>query len=195
MPGEDSMTPVDRQTSEKMIAALDPYHTFVGRIASQWAFLDHNIDQAIWRLAEVEPALGACITTQLVSTPARLRVLLALLLLREGSDDLVKKLRQFAAKLHAASDKRNRAVHDFWNVTVEGDVTQLRAAIIRDKLELQSAPSSTKEMLETLKLVSGEVRKFVSFYHELSSWLDTSPQKWREPLPGISIGQTVGVSE
>jgi hypothetical protein len=89
----DTMTAIDRQKSAEMEATLDPYHTLVGRIASQWAYLDHMIDQAIWKLAEAQPALGACITTQLVSTPARLRVLVALLFLREGSEIVPSMIR------------------------------------------------------------------------------------------------------
>lgn len=182
------MATISRQKSDQMIEALDPFHTQVGRIASQWAALDHAIDQTIWLLAEVTPALGACITTQLTSTSARIRVLHALLLLRDGSDAIIAKLNRFNAKMYSALEKRNRAVHDPWGIDdASGSVSQIRVALVNKEIRLEEVPIQMAELFSDLRLVSRQLNTFMVVRAEILSWLEASPQKWREPLPQISL--------
>jgi hypothetical protein len=191
---EESMTMTESQKSAQMIAALDPYHMQVGRIASQWAALDHAIDQAIWKLAEISPALGACITTQLTSTATRLRVMWALLLLRDGSDPLIKKLEKFNAKMYVALEKRNRAVHDPWCQLDSGEVGQIKIALNNKRnLTLAEVPIGLEVVFNDLTIISRRLRNFITLSAEITSWLEISPQKWREPLPRRSHFELVSL--
>jgi hypothetical protein len=192
---EESMTMTERQKSAQMIAALDPYHMQVGRIASQWAALDHAIDQAIWKLAEISPALGACITTQLTSTATRLRVMWALLLLRDGSDPLINKLEKFNAKMYVVLEKRNRAVHDPWCQLDSGEVGQIKITLDNKRnLTLAEVPVGLEVVFNDLTTISRQLRNFITLSAEITSWLETSPQKWREPLPQISHFELVSLA-
>lgn len=58
--------------------ALLPLLEAIGYVATGWARLEHNINLAIWRLAAVEDADGACITAQIPSIVPRMRALIAL---------------------------------------------------------------------------------------------------------------------
>ena len=41
-----------------------PFYALVGRVASEWAHLEHIIDLTIWKLLDVDDRLGACLTAQ-----------------------------------------------------------------------------------------------------------------------------------
>jgi hypothetical protein len=183
------MADIDRETLDKMSAALDIFHTLSGRIASQYALLEHSINQTIWRLAEVQPALGACITTQIGSTTSKLKTVVALLSLRDSSEHLIKKVNEFTQKNYSIADLRNRAVHDPWSWSGDGDVAQIRVCIEKNQLTISSYPVSVEAVNDILKRVSAQMQSMVALHHDIVGWLETSPQKWRETLPAMSLGE------
>ena len=63
---------------------LDAHYKAVGKCISGWSMLEFDIDAFIWELADVIQPLGACITSQLISIGARIRVLRALVETRIG---------------------------------------------------------------------------------------------------------------
>src|SRR5580658_5983411 len=93
---------------------LDAYHSVVGAIASEWASLEFYMDYTIWQLAKVEQKAGVCITSQLNGTASRMRSLIALLRLRNISEDIVKSFKSFEGRIQPLAIDRNRAVHDTW---------------------------------------------------------------------------------
>jgi hypothetical protein len=51
---------------------LDPdFYTTVGQIASDWGTLEYVVSHCIWSAAQVDEQLGACITAQIPSLPAK----------------------------------------------------------------------------------------------------------------------------
>ena len=94
----------------------------VGIIASLWSTLERSVDSACWQLAGIAEDPGACLTSQLPSARSKLLALEALVRLRGGSENLLKRLRMFRDKrCQPAADKRNRAVHD--PIWIEGPET------------------------------------------------------------------------
>jgi hypothetical protein len=92
---------------------LEPrFHELVGRIATEWAILEFHVNECIWLLADVYPALGACITSQIININGRLTALLALMKVRRVDQKLVDKINQFASDVRGPLEKRNRAIHD-----------------------------------------------------------------------------------
>jgi hypothetical protein len=43
-------------------AFIPEFADCIARVASSWARLEYDVNVAIWKLAELRPALGACIT-------------------------------------------------------------------------------------------------------------------------------------
>ncbi len=95
------------------------YAEGIAQIISCWSALESNINMAIWHLAGVYPAIGACLTEQIFNLNSRLRALLALLKLRRASDELVGRVKRFSEYSHKASDIRNRVVHHTWHQGME----------------------------------------------------------------------------
>jgi hypothetical protein len=165
---------------------LNPYYELVGKIASAWSSIQLQIDELIWRLAEVKPGLGAAITSQIGSDYARIRILVALLQLREGSDPLVKRVKKFS--LFPEIEFRNRAVHDTWTLSEDGGVHQARVAIEAGSLRVDSKATSHEELLSNLKAIGTKQVEIYAIGQEIRTWLDTSPQKWRAPLGNFRFG-------
>lgn len=94
------------------------HHQAVGVIAAFWAELERNIEEAVWRLADIQPAAGLCLTGPMLSAHVKLTSLTALFQLHELPDKHIKALKEFKNKLSGTSDKRNRAVHDPWHYSI-----------------------------------------------------------------------------
>jgi hypothetical protein len=77
----------------------------IGLVAAGWARFEYLTNKLIWRLANVDITVGACITAQILSPSNRLKALVALVRLRGGSEDLLKDIRAFARGLAASGRK------------------------------------------------------------------------------------------
>lgn len=93
---------------------LTTYAVLIADAANRWAYLEYYIQQAIWELAEVSPAIGACLTSQMYTFNSKMSALLALLKLRKAPQPLIDRVNKFASQVRDAHDARNRAAHDIW---------------------------------------------------------------------------------
>jgi len=95
------------------------YAEGIAQIISCWSALESNINMAIWHLAGVYPAIGACLTEQIFNLENRLRALLALLKLRQAPDQMVSRVNKFLKHSRKAHDIRNRVAHHTWHQNIE----------------------------------------------------------------------------
>lgn len=93
---------------------IPEYSHCVANVANDWANLEYYINESIWILADVVPAFGACITSQLVSLTSRLTALLALLKVRKAPQKLIDQVNKFAEDARGPTELRNRIIHDMW---------------------------------------------------------------------------------
>jgi hypothetical protein len=93
---------------------MDGHYQAIGRLATLWASLEHEINSAIWDLANIEKPCGACITAQLTSISTRLRAFAALVRHRGGTEPFVKSINKFVEKAEGLGRRRNRVIHDPW---------------------------------------------------------------------------------
>ena len=109
-----------------------PIYSLVGRVSSEWAHLEHTLDQIIWNLASLDAPQGACITGQFMSIWPRYNAIRALLVQREERDPAFAKFLKYLKKLggdtQKPSEDRNRIIHDPWYAdTGDGQTAQLRS--------------------------------------------------------------------
>lgn len=90
------------------------YADCVAHAAASWGTLELHINIAIWGLADVRPALGACLTAQIYTLQGRLAALLSLLKVRKADQALVDRVNKFSESVRGAQTLRNRIVHDVW---------------------------------------------------------------------------------
>jgi hypothetical protein len=87
----------------------------IGRLMAEFSMVDHYLDRAIWKLAAVYPGAGACMTAQIPSADRKLKALMAVIRLRLGDIEQLKKLNKYNKILFEMSKLRNRTVHDTWS--------------------------------------------------------------------------------
>jgi len=88
----------------------------VGHIASEWAHLEHILDEIIWNLSKIDQKKGACVTAQLMGTGPRCRAIVSLCTISGIDDEMIAKVRSFMGSCERASEHRHRIVHDPWYV-------------------------------------------------------------------------------
>lgn len=133
-------------------------YSFVGRVASDWAHVEHLFDEIIWRLAGTDPIRGACITAQMMGVYPRCKTIIALLTVvghRRSRDvqPLISRTTELMQKSSGPGDRRNRIVHDPWYVYTGIDQTAQFKAMPQKDLRYGVHPVDVKELEETLTAI------------------------------------------
>jgi hypothetical protein len=145
----------------------DPFYALVGRVASEWAHLEHILDTTIWGLLGVTDVLAACVTSQIMGVPGRCKAVMTLSA-AQGLDEAIwgKPFRQLMSSSYDTSDWRNRYVHDFWVIPEPGKATQFRAMPYKDQrfglVEVSKADiDRTLEKIRALQKQASDLRSAV----------------------------------
>ena len=147
---------------------LPVYADLIASAANRWAYLEYYVNCSIWLLADVKPAIGACLTSQMYTLNSKLSALLSLLKLRKADTALIDKVNKFASSVRDALDARNRDVHDIWlNDNINKDqMGKLR--ITADKVlrfhidEVKSdALVNDNEIIERRRVEAGEIMEAI----------------------------------
>jgi hypothetical protein len=170
---------------------LPAYAHLIAEAANRWAYLEFLINQAIWALAELKPAIGACLTSQLYTFPAKMNALVSLMKLRRVSEKLLKKTNKFASNARAALDARNRAVHDVW-VNDNFNPEQMgKLRITADStLKFEIEQINGDKLLAEMKLIEKNRVQAQKILQEIKDELPTLPEIPSEELyPIVEIQQ------
>jgi hypothetical protein len=143
-------------TVHRRLPADHPIHALVGRVASEWAHVEHLLDLIIWQLAKVEEPIGACLTGQMLGSFARITAIQALCINRKLGPEIIKKVQELSKKMKGSQDRRNRILHDAWYV---GDTTGLEQyrSMARDEFESGFKPIDEDYLKQTLEKISRRV--------------------------------------
>lgn len=105
----------DEPSDDVLFDYLDVYHAAaIARAISAWAKIEFEIDEFIWQLAQLEPNVGACLTTQFPGVVARMNALISLARQQKVNKARIGRLNKFKTLATALADERNRLVHDPW---------------------------------------------------------------------------------
>jgi hypothetical protein len=166
---------------------------YAGQIAhgcNLWAMLEYYINNSIWALADIEPAIGACMTSQMYTMNARLSALLALLKLRRADQKIIDKVNKFAANVRDAQDARNRLAHDMWLLDRNNPGTMGKLRITADKtLNFDISAVSIEELKNDVGKISARRLEFAAIRDEIMAALPTLPEIPQEELHLIAHNQ------
>lgn len=118
-----AIPPSDPETVQlrKDIVQAGGHFSAVGRVAATWAEFEHEIQLIIWKIADVDFQVGACMTAQIGTSGRLIDCLIALMGLKGADEDHLKALRAFAEKVGNKQRKRNRFLHDPWYFDRDGN--------------------------------------------------------------------------
>jgi hypothetical protein len=151
--------------------------------------LSSFFDNMIWHLANIQPGLGVCITSQIGNVHAKVRAVSALLNVFEGTDPLIKKLNKISDDARGSIDERARAVHDTWSVTDAGDVAQIANAIVGKTAMLEARAGDMKRLQKTLSDLGSLMIRANDLLQEIRTSVAPSKDKWRKPPPDVTLGK------
>lgn len=148
----------------------------IARIASLWARLEYDLNVVIWKLADVRPALGACMTAQMYTFSAKLNALLSLAKLRQVDEKLIKKINCFSKDFRDALETRNRTLHDLWlnDRLAPGNMGRLRITADKTlKFFVESVP--LPELRNDLLVVEKRIYEFAEIRVAIEAALPSLP--------------------
>lgn len=139
----------------------------VGQVAARWSEVEHMLDRAIWRLAELDEKTGACLTGQILGSGNRITAILALCHHRGVDPKLVKRLRSVSEEILVSQNRRNRILHDAWYIEEPMEETHQFKAMAKGEflfglhpvdegylqktiVAMQSISEKTSKVLETI---------------------------------------------
>jgi hypothetical protein len=126
----------------------------IARVTSCWAGLEYDISATIWALAEMRPALGTCVTSQIYTLQGRLSAVSALAKLRRVDQDIIDRLNRFSDRIREGQDQRNRIIH---NLSVMPEKDKQLASSVESVFDLHD----DLEKIERLAKEFGAIRKSI----------------------------------
>jgi hypothetical protein len=163
-----------------------PIYATVGRIAAEWAALEHQLDEIIWDLSEMAPRLASCITSQIMGHAPRFNAIIALLTQHGVGPEIIKLVVKERGRVSELAELRSRRVHDAWYLEVRtGEPHQFRS-MPRQELTFGFQPQTPTE-LETL---TRQIEKPTEAINACARRRRAPAKLWRIPLAtGASVKQ------
>jgi hypothetical protein len=152
------------------------YAEEIGHVVAGWARLEHDIDEMVWALAEIEDQnIGACLTAQFSTVHARLNALLALARLKGYSEFQIARLNKFREHATALAERRNRIVHDPWlsSWAIKGgrsSKTYRLHKTARSKLDFDYKPVTLEQLKALRKEIDETIKQFNGILHSGEAW-------------------------
>jgi hypothetical protein len=166
---------VDSRIEKMMADIVASHHQALGRVAASWAKLEYEICLSIWRLAAIDSATGACMTSQILGAGRLLETYIALAKLREIPKQIVSRLHKFQEQTYVLSERRNRLIHDSWTYDPPGATRwEIR---VKGKLTMESRSEAAENInaaAVAIDLHSDKLRKIVQ---EISATARQSPRR------------------
>jgi hypothetical protein len=173
------------ETTFFSLPANSPHYAGVGRVASEWARLEWDIDRTSWVLAGVKEEQGACMTAQIGSIQLRLRTLIALAQLDNQPTKNISALNKFATDCNPIAIKRNRAIHDAWWLgSTTKKPAQLRLTADK-KLDYRFREAPEGE----LEAIKEEIKALAARFHEIQTAMFIARRRY------VSFSTSPGTSE
>jgi hypothetical protein len=171
------MPVADDEREKWKFAFIPQYADCIARVASVWARVEYDVSVSIWLLADVRPAMGACITSQVFTLRSKLDALLALAKLRRVDAAIIKRINKFADDARGGQEIRNRIIHDQWlkdqlNPDQMGHMRITAAKV----LEFEIKPVIFDELLTDLEKLEDMQRRFLTIRQEIEAALPTLPE-------------------
>jgi hypothetical protein len=181
----------DNPTSPNAPRFIPEYAEQIAYGCNLWAMLEYYINNSIWALADIEPAIGACMTSQMYTMNSRLSALLALLKFRRVNQKIIDKVNKFAANVRDAQEARNRIAHDMWLIDRANPGTMGKLRITADKtLNFDISPVSIEELKNDVAKISARRLEFSEIRDQIIAALPTLPEIPAEELHPIAHAQT-----
>jgi hypothetical protein len=158
---------VDTRIEKMMADIVASHHQALGRVAVSWAKLEYEICLSIWRLAAIDRATGACMTSQILGAGRLLETYIALAKLRDLPSRIVARLHKFQEQTYVLSERRNRLIHDSWTYDPPG-ATRWEVRV-KGKLTMEARSEATEDVNAAAAAIDRHSTKLNEIVQEISA--------------------------
>ncbi|MGH7080147.1 MAG: hypothetical protein ACREFU_18875 [Acetobacteraceae bacterium] len=145
-----------------------PFYAVVGRIAAEWAQMEHAPDLIIWDLLGAPQDLGSCVTQQLSGYRSRFIAITALSSAHGLGKDLTDKITALQGRTQDLAVNRNRFVHGAWFMTQpEEDLAQFKS-LTRRQRKFGIEAISDDDARQTINRIREKVEEITNLRAEIS---------------------------
>jgi hypothetical protein len=154
-----------------------PLYAAVGRVAAEWAELEHRLDEIIWRLSGTTSPLASCITGQMIGHFPRFNTIIALVSLNRGSPELIKLIKAQQGKVSDLAESRARRVHDAWYVDLDTGEPHQFQSMPRKELTFGHQPQATSDMEDLVRKIAQRIEAVGKLNEAILAELSPLPDK------------------
>lgn len=156
--------PAKTEYSKEEKDAINHFAT-VGMIATAWAHIENLIDVATLELAKIPKKEGLCLTAQVIGPARKLDAYFSVARLRKVPDKYLKKLNHTVQQTHRLSERRNRVIHDSWDIS--GETPKRLEISARKILKLEQIGVSTRELQSLALEIQAHFDDFRKLHQEI----------------------------
>lgn len=156
-----------------------PIYNLVGRVAAEWARLEHELDLIIWALAGIVPERGSCFTAQIIGHSNRCFTIIALATHNGISQEIIDRVEKLRNRIFGISERRNRIIHDPWYVDYQGSMTAQFKSMPKKELKYGITEVADAEINSVISIIRDRIDDCRKLRADTRAEIDTSRGKRR----------------
>jgi hypothetical protein len=183
MSDEDDSAPPPRSLLAEALAKRwqetaveDKHFAAMGRVATNWAYLEALVDLRSMKLAGMHVSPGLCFTTQIFGINRKLDAFISLARLQKIPDSLVTKLNDFAREARCYGGRRDRVMHDTWEF-VHPEPPERMEIMAQKRLIVRPVATPTEELIKLANAIRDLSDLFNDLAEQVSAVPRSSPEK------------------
>lgn len=146
-------------------------YALIGSIVSCWSHLKQQVDVTLWWLAVLDPRVGSCLTAQIQSLSYRMFALVAMLGVRDASQNLINEVNKFSSNAEKLALRRNRAIHDPISAAEDEDPVAITITA-RRKLVYGFFPGKIAEYEKTEEEITLLLKRYIELDQRIRADFD-----------------------
>jgi hypothetical protein len=139
-------------------------------VASTWAAFELSLDLATLHLAGIPQNIGLCITAQVIGPARKIDAYISIARERDAKK-FMDDLNTFAKDTTGLGERRNRVVHDPWQLQ-HGPFTRLEATA-RRKLRFEFVEVTSSEIVSLMTSIRAHNTKFLDLHFRILAAVGT----------------------
>jgi len=160
----------------------EAHYSAIGQVAAAWSYFEAVAATWMVIFADIDPDVGVCFTAQILGSRGRIDGFIALVRHQGANQEWGDILDAFAKKVVKLSEKRNRAVHDVWDLT---DATaphrrEMSASRFLRNVKIHQPTDDLLDLVDQIEALRAEFdsiaeKLFMEIYFPVAASPDTPP--------------------
>jgi hypothetical protein len=153
-------------------------YALIGRVAAEWAQLEHLLDIIIWRLlSSTGRETASCLTAHIGGYGPKCRTIVALLKTLDLPADIEKAVNPLMGKLAPVAEERARIVHDAWFGLPRSRHTKQFRSRTSKSAAFGLMPVKQAEMLQTIHRIVDRKQDVGRLHIKINAALEEASRK------------------